>query len=130
MDQRNERNPTTILWLGVALLLSGLAVGVAPLGNCGNILLTPDCNQKLSGLAIVTWALIIVGAIAIITYFVHSARGASTPPAIRGASAPDIAVQLKHLADLHGQGVLSDPEYQAAKTRILRPDLTSDGGPD
>ena len=44
-------------------------------------------------------------------------RKSSTGQAL--ASAPDIAQQLKQIAELHAQGVLNDDEFSAAKAKLL-----------
>jgi hypothetical protein len=43
------------------------------------------------------------------------AQAAAPPP----AAAPDTVSQLKDLADLKAQGVLTDAEFQAQKAKIL-----------
>ena len=40
-------------------------------------------------------------------------------PAPAAAPAPDMITQLKDLADLHTQGVLTDEEFAAQKAKIL-----------
>jgi hypothetical protein len=40
-------------------------------------------------------------------------------PAPAAAAAPDLAGQLKELADLKSQGILSDAEFDAAKAKLL-----------
>jgi len=40
-------------------------------------------------------------------------------PAPAAAPAPDMITQLKDLADLHTQGVLTDDEFAAQKAKIL-----------
>jgi hypothetical protein len=42
---------------------------------------------------------------------------APSPPA--PAQATDLTAELKRLADLHTQGVLSDEEFAAAKAKVL-----------
>jgi hypothetical protein len=41
------------------------------------------------------------------------------PAAVPPQPAPSMADQLSQLADLHNQGVLSDDEFAAAKTKLL-----------
>jgi hypothetical protein len=42
-----------------------------------------------------------------------------TPPTVPAQAAPSMTDQLNQLADLHKQGVLSDTEFAAAKTKLL-----------
>ncbi len=46
-------------------------------------------------------------------------RRSATPIEAAAAPVQDVAAQLAALADLHGQGKLSDEEYAAAKARVL-----------
>ena len=46
-------------------------------------------------------------------------RPAGTCPAPAPAPAPDPIAQLKELAELKNQGILTDAEFQAQKARIL-----------
>jgi putative oligomerization/nucleic acid binding protein len=51
-------------------------------------------------------------------------RFASTrrvPPAVPAAAAGDPIEALKELASLHRSGVLTDAEFQAAKSKLLAP---------
>jgi hypothetical protein len=41
------------------------------------------------------------------------------PPAAPPATGVDLTSELKKLADLHSQGVLSDEEFAAAKAKLL-----------
>ena len=41
------------------------------------------------------------------------------PPAPAPAPAPDVVTQLKELADLRSQGILTDAEFDAQKAKIL-----------
>jgi len=41
------------------------------------------------------------------------------PPAPAPAAAPDVVTQLKELADLRSQGILTDAEFDAQKAKIL-----------
>jgi hypothetical protein len=43
-------------------------------------------------------------------------QAAAPPPA---AAQPDMVEQLKQLADLHSQGILTDAEFEAQKAKIL-----------
>lgn len=47
---------------------------------------------------------------------------APPPPPPQAAAPPpedDLTAQLQRLADLHGQGVLSDEEFSSAKARLI-----------
>jgi Short C-terminal domain len=44
---------------------------------------------------------------------------AAPPPPPAPAAAPDTVSQLKDLADLKAQGILTDAEFDAQKTKIL-----------
>ena len=44
---------------------------------------------------------------------------AAPPPAAPAAPERDVAAQLKDLADLKAQGILTDAEFDAQKARIL-----------
>jgi hypothetical protein len=46
----------------------------------------------------------------------QAVQQAPPPPA---AAAPDMVTQLKQLADLHDQGILTDQEFEAQKAKIL-----------
>jgi hypothetical protein len=46
------------------------------------------------------------------------AAGAAAAPAA-AAAAPDLAVKLRELADLHATGALTDAEFAAAKAKLL-----------
>ena len=48
----------------------------------------------------------------------YPAPAAPAPPA-PAPVADDLTTQLQRLADLHGQGLLSDAEFAAAKARLL-----------
>jgi hypothetical protein len=48
----------------------------------------------------------------------HSTIGVAPPPFLAEPT-PDIAGQLRELADLHRSGEISDSEYDAAKHRLL-----------
>ena len=50
---------------------------------------------------------------------VLDALGSSSAPAPAEAAQPDIADQIKKLADLHAAGVLTDDEFNAKKTQLL-----------
>jgi Short C-terminal domain len=41
------------------------------------------------------------------------------PPPAAPAPAPDVVTQLKELADLRTQGILTDAEFEAQKAKIL-----------
>jgi|SRR3954451_11097567 hypothetical protein len=41
------------------------------------------------------------------------------PPPARGGMAPDAIEQLKQLGQLHEQGILTDEEFAAQKTKLL-----------
>ena len=43
----------------------------------------------------------------------------AAPPAPAAAGGPDMITQLKQLAELRDQGVLTDEEFAAQKARIL-----------
>ncbi len=42
------------------------------------------------------------------------------PPSVSGLSGADIADQLKNLGELHATGILTDEEFQAKKTELLK----------
>ena len=46
-------------------------------------------------------------------------QNTGTPPTVPAQAAPSMTDQLNQLADLHKQGVLSDTEFAAAKTKLL-----------
>jgi hypothetical protein len=46
-------------------------------------------------------------------------QNAGAPAAVPAQAAPSMTDQLNQLADLHKQGVLSDAEFAAAKTKLL-----------
>jgi hypothetical protein len=48
------------------------------------------------------------------------AAGAAEKAARSSAQAPDVAERLRQLAELHAAGALTDAEFSAAKTRLLR----------
>jgi Short C-terminal domain len=52
-------------------------------------------------------------------YYQQPAAAAPVAPAYTQAAQPNTAKQLKDLADLKAQGVLTDQEFAAAKARIL-----------
>ena len=52
-------------------------------------------------------------------YYQQPAAAAPVAPASTPAAQPNTAQQLKDLADLKAQGVLTDQEFAAAKARIL-----------
>jgi hypothetical protein len=43
----------------------------------------------------------------------------AAPPPPPAAAAPDVVGQLKDLAELHSQGVLTDEEFAAQKAKLL-----------
>ena len=46
-------------------------------------------------------------------------QNAAPAPTVPAQAPPSMADQLNQLADLHNQGVLSDSEFTAAKTKLL-----------
>jgi hypothetical protein len=52
-------------------------------------------------------------------YYQQPAAAAPVAPASTPAAQPNTAQELKNLADLKAQGVLTDQEFAAAKARIL-----------
>ena len=52
-------------------------------------------------------------------YYQQPAAAAPVAPASAPAAQPNTAQELKDLADLKAQGVLTDQEFAAAKARIL-----------
>jgi hypothetical protein len=52
-------------------------------------------------------------------YYQQPAAAASVAPASAPAVRPNTAQELKDLADLKAQGILTDQEFAAAKARIL-----------
>jgi Short C-terminal domain len=46
-------------------------------------------------------------------------QNAAPAPAVPAQAPPSMADQLNQLADLHNQGVLSDSEFTAAKSKLL-----------
>ena len=46
-------------------------------------------------------------------------QDAAPAPAVHAQAPPSMADQLSQLADLHNQGVLSESEFAAAKTKLL-----------
>ena len=62
---------------------------------------------------------VIEGMKAAIQKFSVQASSASKDNAAAAASTPSIADQIKDLAALHGQGLLSDDEFATAKARVL-----------
>jgi Short C-terminal domain len=52
-------------------------------------------------------------------YVEEPPRQAQYPPAAPAAPAADPIAQLKELADLRAQGVLTDQEFEAQKARLL-----------
>ncbi|MDY0908244.1 SHOCT domain-containing protein [Microbacterium sp. CFBP9034] len=50
---------------------------------------------------------------------VANAQAAAPAAAPAAAAAPDMMAQLTQLATLHGQGILSDEEFAAAKAKLL-----------
>ena len=48
-----------------------------------------------------------------------AAQAPPPPPAAPAAGEPDMIQQLKDLADLHSQGILTDDEFAAQKAKIL-----------
>ena len=46
-------------------------------------------------------------------------QASAPPPAPAAAPAPDTISQLKQLAELKDQGILTDAEFQAQKTKLL-----------
>jgi len=46
-------------------------------------------------------------------------QNAAPAPAVPAQAPPSMADQLNQLADLHNQGVLSDSEFAAAKSKLL-----------
>lgn len=52
-------------------------------------------------------------------YYQQPAAAAPVAPASTPAAQPNTAQQLKDLADLKAQGILTDQEFAAAKARIL-----------
>lgn len=52
-------------------------------------------------------------------YYQQPAAAAPMAPASTPAAQPNTAQQLKDLADLKAQGILTDQEFAAAKARIL-----------
>jgi hypothetical protein len=47
------------------------------------------------------------------------AAGAAQTSVVTQAAAPNVADQLRQLADLHSDGIISDDEFNAAKARLL-----------
>jgi hypothetical protein len=52
-------------------------------------------------------------------YYQQPAAAAPVAPASTPAAQPNTARELKNLADLKAQGILTDQEFAAAKARIL-----------
>ncbi len=48
----------------------------------------------------------------------QAAQAAAAPPAAAGGGS-DVMTQLQQLADMHGQGILTDAEFAAAKAKLL-----------
>jgi membrane protease subunit (stomatin/prohibitin family) len=46
-------------------------------------------------------------------------QSAPPPPSAQPAAAPDPVAQLKELAELKNQGILTDAEFEAQKAKIL-----------
>ncbi len=75
-------------------------------------------QPSVSGLAKALWAITIVllPIIGMIAYFIvlypSDETALSAPPA-------DVAAQLKAMAELHEQGVLTDEEFQREKDKLL-----------
>jgi hypothetical protein len=49
----------------------------------------------------------------------HQEQPAAAAPAVPAQAPPSMADQLNQLAGLHNQGVLSDDEFTAAKSKLL-----------
>jgi predicted lipid-binding transport protein (Tim44 family) len=49
----------------------------------------------------------------------QAAQAAAAPPAAAAGGGSDVMTQLQQLADMHGQGILTDAEFAAAKAKLL-----------
>ena len=52
-------------------------------------------------------------------YYVPQQAPPPPPPPAPAPPEDDLTAQLQRLADLHGQGVLSDEEFTSAKARLI-----------
>lgn len=126
-----------LLFVGVALVVIGIALGLGGVGGCGAVFGSGSkqastlgdilCEDQISERALGVWWLILGGiglALIGVLQTVSASRRSSTAPSKRTnarppATSPDIAEQLAKLADMHTSGVLTDSEFDEAKNRVL-----------
>lgn len=128
-----------VILVFVSLLLGGfgIALGLGDVAGCGAVFGSSTssadtfgdilCSDRISERAGGVWFLIIgglvlatLGVLQGISASRLSSSRQSPRSAVRGVStSTDLAGQLAKLADMHASGVLTDSEYEEAKSRTL-----------
>ncbi|MHA7209515.1 SHOCT domain-containing protein [Arthrobacter sp. MDT1-65] len=75
-----------------------------------------DCIQEIASAAALTWALVGIGILTLLTWLIVRAITRATP---RGPVQPTVGSQIHDLAALRAQGIISDEEFEAKKTDLL-----------
>ncbi|MHA7191133.1 SHOCT domain-containing protein [Arthrobacter sp. MDT2-16] len=75
-----------------------------------------DCIQDIASASAVTWALLGLGVLTLLTWLIVRAITGATP---RGPVQPTVGSQIQDLAGLRAQGIISDDEFEAKKTDLL-----------